>query len=219
MVVSVLTSWRRETKSSSADDAEIVDDIFAFGDDGLPGCSIGARDGLDDARVGRLVVGHEEEAVAGVEHADVRFDFVDRAGEVAVGLAQISDEVCLRWWRGRRGRRNDEPVVIVGDADADEVELAELLAAVFSAEDLCIVGYRRAEFVEPDVRALVGEFGVVEASVVGAEADAGVARRGQDVGDVFAGFAHSTCGRSLRRRRRRGFRRRRGCRRRRRQPC
>jgi len=39
-----------------------------------------------------------------------------------------------------------------------EVELAELAAAVFAAEELRVVVDGGAEFVEPDVGALVGEF-------------------------------------------------------------
>ena len=146
-----------------------------------------AGDGFDDARVGGLVVGHEKEAVAGVDDADVGFDVVDQRDEIAVGLAEVLDEEVFAGGGDAVRDADDEEVMIVGDVDADQIELAELLAAIFAAEEFGVVGNGCAEFVEPDVGALVGEFCVVEAAVVGAEADAGVARGGQDVRQIGAG--------------------------------
>ena len=115
------------------------------------------------------------------------FDAVDERDEIAVRLAEILDEEVFAGGGHAVGDADDEEVVVVGDADADQIELAELLAAIFAAEELRVVSDGRAEFVEPDVGALVGEFRVIEAAVVGAEADARVAGGGQDVGQIGAG--------------------------------
>ncbi len=171
----------------AADDAVAGDGFFAFGDDGLPVGSLAAGCGFDDPRVGGLIVRHQKEAVLGVDDPDMGFDVVDERDKVTVRLAQVLHEEVFAGGGDAVGDVDDEEVVVVGDADTDQIELAELLATIFAAKELRVVGDGRAEFVEPDVGALVSEFRVVEAAVVGAEADARVARGGQDVRQIGAG--------------------------------
>jgi hypothetical protein len=171
----------------AADNAAVGDDVLPRGDDRLPRGRFLPWNHLDDARVGSLVIRHQKEAVAGLQHPHVRLHVVDERREIDARHAQVVDQDIFAGGGNAVRDVDDQPVVVFADVHADQIEFAELLAAIFAAEDLGVIRDRGAEFVEPHIGSLMGEARVVETGVVRIQADAGVARRWQDVGIFLAG--------------------------------
>ena len=155
----------------AANDGEVLNDVFALGDDCFPGFWHDAGISNEDAAHGGVVVGLYVPCVIGIDGGEARVKSPDEHFEHRLRLGEIAKCDVDAPGGDTALDGDDEIVSVVGHVGLKEIDGAEFFAVELAAEDKLIVRVSRAEGVEVEEGSLAVVARVIEAGSIGRKGD------------------------------------------------